>query len=223
MPVRKIKPGYLNTTAAIKSQKLGRRADAESSLERDFLFYLDKVPEVQWFEEQPLEIKYRDDKGKVRSYFPDVLVQRQFSGQEPTYTLYEVKYRQNLWENWVNLKPKFKAAIQVCRDKGWRFKIVTEKEIRTPYFENLEFLHHFSRTTSPMEGEIRHDIYQALKKLKYATIEEVIAFVFRDKENQLAAYPVLWRMIGDKTILVDLSIPLRNQSEISIREEDNSC
>ncbi|SFC31927.1 hypothetical protein [Pseudoalteromonas denitrificans] len=58
MPVRDIKAGYLNLTAKVASNKLNRMTDAESSLERFFLFLLDNNPVVKHFYEQPVSIQY---------------------------------------------------------------------------------------------------------------------------------------------------------------------
>lgn len=219
MPVRKIKPGVLNTTSSIYSEKLGRNVEAESFLEKQYLFYIDKLPEVKWFDAQPLTIHYQDAAGRTRPYTPDVLVEFIQKVGSSSFTLYEIKYRQDLQRYWKDLKPKFKAAIQVCKEKGWRFKIMTEKEIVTPHLKNLEFLFHFSRSKSPVEGEVRQAIYGALKKLRHATVEEVMAFLYSDLDNKLSAYPVLWRMIEDGTLSVDLMEPLTVKSELWFEEE----
>src|SRR5947208_8398615 len=46
----------------------------ESSLERDFLLLLDFDPDVEFYEEQPVKITYHDDRGRRRTYTPDVFV-----------------------------------------------------------------------------------------------------------------------------------------------------
>jgi len=54
--------------------------------------------------------------------------------------LCEVKYRKDLALQWPKLKPKIRAARKYAKNEGWEFKIFTEKEIRTPYLENIRFL-----------------------------------------------------------------------------------
>lgn len=229
MPVRKIKAGYSNTTSSFHSIKLNREVNAESSLEVDFLFQLDHESNVVDFEEQPLTIQYTSPTGKLASYTPDALVYYKIpqitdnDSCEQLFTektvLYEVKFREDLRKNWKKLKPKFKAAIQLCRQKGWRFKIMTEVEIRSTQLENLEFLYHFSRTLSPLENEIRQVIYDYLKTVEVSTPKEVLAMLFSQRNRQAEAMPVLWRMIYDKTITVDMHALVNMHSPILIDQE----
>jgi hypothetical protein len=37
-------------------------------------------------------------------------------------------------------RPKFRAAQRYARQQGWRFRLVTERHMRTPYLENAKFL-----------------------------------------------------------------------------------
>jgi hypothetical protein len=80
---------------------------------------------------------------KKRTYTPDVLAIYQEESKPPL--LIEVKYRSDIKKNWIELKPKFKAAIAFSKTMGWRFKILTEIEIRTPYMKNAHFLFPYVR------------------------------------------------------------------------------
>jgi TnsA endonuclease N terminal/TnsA endonuclease C terminal len=220
MPVRNIKAGYLNTTSASRSRKLDRGVKAESSLEADFLFLNEHDPSVVWFDEQPLVISYQlENESFERTYTPDLLTKSKLHSGVEIFTLYEVKFRSELKKSWMSLKPKFKAAIHVCKLRGWKFKIVTEKEIRTIKLRNLEFLFHFSRTVSPIESDLRSVIFNGLLQLDVATPDELLAYLFRDNDKRAEALPVLWRMIFSSAISFDWDRPLTLRSQLSLVKE----
>lgn len=83
--------------------------------------------DVESFEVQPVRLNWLDDRGKVRSYTPDALVCYRSWGQVPV--LWEVKYRDDLRTNWLEYRPKFRAAVRYARERGWRFRLETGLEI----------------------------------------------------------------------------------------------
>lgn len=217
MRVRDIKPGYFNSTSSFKSVKTGATVKAESTLEEDFFFLLDNSELVDWFEEQPLEISYQlPSENKVRTYTPDVLVRYKDIDGTLSFVLYEVKFRSELIKSWFKLKPKFKAAMKICKSRGWKFKVVTEKEIRIPLLKNLEFLFHFSRSLSPVEIAMRSAIFNALNILGSSTPSEVLAVIFHEPMKRAEALPILWRMIYERSIKADLNQPLNMNSKIEL-------
>jgi hypothetical protein len=218
MPIRKIKAGHFNTTSSFKNSKTELEVQAESNLEADFLFKLDQDDMVEWYDAQPIVISYQlPEENFTRTYTPDVLVRFKPEKGEKV-TLYEVKFRSELIKSWRKLKPKFKAAIAVCKEKGWKFKIVTEREIRTPELKNREFLFHFSRTTSPVELPMRSAIFKALSSLDFSTPSELLAILFHSTLKRAEALPVLWRMIYENSIEIDMNLPLNMNSQIKLRK-----
>lgn len=217
MPIRKIKPGRFNTTSSFRNSKTDMEVQAESTLEADFLFLIDQDPMVEWYDAQPLKITYQiSGENRDRTYTPDALVRyRAECGKRPT--LYEVKFRNDLAKSWSELKPKFKAAVAICKTNGWKFKIVTEREIRTTALRNIEFLFHFSRTSSPVEAPMRSAIFKALSSVDFSTPEEVLSTLFNTQLKRAEALPVLWRMIYDRSIEVNMDLRLNMQSEIRLR------
>src|SRR2546426_9456395 len=73
MPVRIIPKNYRSLTGLVSNTRTQSMTAFESSLERDFLLLLDFDPDVEFYEEQPLTITY-DDRGRRRTYTPDVFV-----------------------------------------------------------------------------------------------------------------------------------------------------
>ena len=74
MPIRTIPKNYRNVTGVAANSKAEGKAMFESTLERDWLTLLQFSAEVERFEVQPVKVLWFDDKGKERSYTPDVLV-----------------------------------------------------------------------------------------------------------------------------------------------------
>lgn len=148
MPVRKIPKNYRNVTGVASHLKSNGKAMFESTLERDFLTLLEFNPSVESFEVQPVTIHWVDDSNKARTYTPDVLAYFHLTSN-PT-TLYEVKYRSELRESWTELKPKFKAALKYTRSKGWRFKLITENEIRGSQQKMLSSCYLSSKKDQPL-------------------------------------------------------------------------
>lgn len=144
MPGRVVRPSRFSITGYVPTTKASRSQDAESSLEHDFLTLLEYSDDVERFVAQPFSIKWIDRDGKRRRYTPDVAVKySHVACQEDPYlrvTIFEVKPSEVLRRDWAELKPVFRAAIGWAREFGCRFHIVTEREIRTPYLENVRFL-----------------------------------------------------------------------------------
>jgi len=214
---RKIKAGYANLTAKVPSKKLNKMVDAESSLERDFVLILESDPNVAKFLEQPVKIELEDK----RTYTPDFMAV--YSNDKTV--IYEVKYRSELKKNFKKLKPKFRAAIKYCKQKGYLFKIITDKEIRTQKLRNLEFLSRFSLTVSHSEEAFRDALLRSFVDLGNATPKELLAATFSSKIKQAEAMPVLWRLIYSGVISIDLNLPLSMNSALMLDSElrDKIC
>jgi len=143
MPVRIIPKNYRSLTGLVSNTRTQSMAAFESSLERDFLVLLDFDPDVEFYEEQPLTITYADERGRRRTYTPDVFVRYRIDPLQAKPNpplLCEVKYRDDLRQHWTDYRPKFRAAGRYARQQGWRFRVVTERHIRTPYLDNVKFL-----------------------------------------------------------------------------------
>lgn len=212
MPVRKITKNYRNVTGIAAHRKANGQAMFESTLERDFITLLEFSPSVQNFEVQPLRLEWKDLKHKDRIYTPDVLVTYELAGKT-CHVLYEVKYRSELREKWPEFHPKFRAAVKFSRVQGWKFKIITENEIRTPLLENAKFLLPFLKQGAN-EEEHMDLIDLRLNELKSTTPTELIKSIFHDEWNQASLLPSLWYMIGSFQIGTDINTKLTMNSPI---------
>ena len=143
MPVRTVPKNYRSLTGLVPNTRTQSMTAFESSLERDFLLLLDFDPDVEFYEEQPVKITYHDDRGRRRTYTPDVFVRYRTDRLQAQHTqphLWEVKYRDDLRQHWAEYRPKFRVTQRYARQRGWRFRVVTERHVRTPYLDNVKFL-----------------------------------------------------------------------------------
>lgn len=215
MPVRKIPTNRRSMTGLVSSRKNDRMTGFESSLERDFLLLLDFDRTVERYEEQPVTIEYTDAAGKARTYTPDVLVYycQDLTGDTRP-LLCEVKYREDLVENWKEIKPKIRAGRAYARERGWRFKIITEREVRTPYLDNARFLRQ-CRRIEPTEEDTRL-LLDTLREMRETDPESVLAAIHQDKVRRAELLPILWLLLAEGQIEADLTQPLTMRTRIRV-------
>ena len=115
--------------------------------ERRFMVYCDNNPNIIEWGSEEIIIPYRSpvDK-KVHRYFPDFIVcylrkdgievtemveikpQRQVDGPNPN-----PKRRTKSWmmevQNYIINQKKWEAATKQCEDRGWNFRLLTEKNV----------------------------------------------------------------------------------------------
>lgn len=214
MPIRKIPKNYRNITGVEACPKALGEAQFESTLERDYLDLLEFSPEVETFEVQPLKIEWRDEQGKPRKYTPDVLVNfKANSGQAPW--LCEVKYRADLKKDWSDLHPKLLRGIRLAKENGWRFRLISEVEIRTPYLTNVRFLTPFkSLKFRQIPVESIEELLRQLQSMGTATPSALIQSLSPDIWQQAEWLPVLWHLMANHRVAADLEQELGRDSPI---------
>lgn len=211
--VRSIPMNYRSITGSVETFD-GDSVGFESSLERDFAHLLDFNSRVGKIISQPLCIKYRVDGGQIRRCTPDYLVRFiPIGNSKPWRTcLYEVKYREEVADRWTELAPGFAAARQLCRTRGWNFRVVTERYIRNAYLENVQFLRDYRGY--PDDGATSLMLLHTMERLKVATPSQLLAATFMDLTNRMQAVGVLWRLITSRSIGANLLVKLTMTSEI---------
>lgn len=219
MPVRTVPKNYRSLTGLVPNTRTQSMTAFESSLERDFLLLLDFDPDVEWFEEQPVKITYHDESGRRRTYTPDVLVRYrtdrlQIRNTKPL--LCEVKYRDDLRQHWVAYRPKFRAAQCYARQRGWRFRLVTERHIRTPYLDNVKFLRPYR--TVPVNDLYRTRLLNTLAHLEETDPASLLAAVCNDRWQQVQLLPLLWQLVATRQVSTDLYQPLTMHSRLWLQE-----
>lgn len=215
MPVRTIPKTSRSLTGKVIDFRSHRAVSFESALERDFYVLLDFDPAVAHFEEQPVTIAYQEPIGVRRTYTPDVLVHYRpewIHPRHPRSVLYEVKYRDDLRAHWPDYRSKFKAARRYARTQGWVFRLITEREIRTPYLKNATFLRQYQKRE--FDGGDRRRILDLLAKRGETSPETLLASSSADRWERARLLSVLWALIASGEVGADLTVPLTMNSGI---------
>jgi hypothetical protein len=127
-----------------------------SSWERKVMNFLDQNDQVLEWASEEFSIPYRSPlDGELHRYFPDFWVKTQRADGKVEISVIEVKpHKENPLDENGNVKPlpqrgknklmryylkevarwgvneaKFQAATAFCEDRGWVFKVLTEKDI----------------------------------------------------------------------------------------------
>jgi len=115
-----------------------------SSWELRVMKYLDENPRVIWWASEELFIPYVSPvDNRVHRYFPDFIVRVDQGGKETTLVLEVKPFKQtqqptqkrktkNFIQETITYavnQQKWKAAELFCKEQGWQFKLITEKEL----------------------------------------------------------------------------------------------
>lgn len=197
MPVRKIPKNHLVVTGCYASATTKEMMEFESLLEKEHMLLLDFDPDVEDLEEQPVRIPVL---GVPAGYVVDLTIRfRPDSGRSTE--LVEVKPKSYLEKNAAHYEPKFNAAHRYCEERGWKFVIRTEDDIRTPRLQNLKFLRSFRNRVI---SEEQRDRIRTLMKAAggYCSSEGLLnALEAQDREVWL---PVIWSMVLTGDLVTDL-------------------
>lgn len=123
-----------------------------------------------------------------------------------------------LRRQWTDLRPRLVAANHHCRESGWRFKIVTEKHIRTPFLENIRFLRRYRDIAE--EPVVAAQLIFTLRGVGPTTPEGLLAAAFYPVEMRMTALPHLWKLIGERRIRAPLNQPLTMHTPIAYAVEE---
>lgn len=215
-PARKIGLGRRALAGVMPSRKQAgvEPARFESSLERDFYILLEFDLKVIRWEPQPVRIAVGDGRP---TYVPDVLVTYLDVSVWPhreRKVLYEVKQRAELRDNWHHWKARFKAARRYAREHGWKFKIITDREIRSGgLLWNAKFLLPYSH------DEVADGVHTLLSKtirhLGPTSPEKLVAHLAKDPWEQATLLSSVWTLVAGRAIVCDLTERLTMQTEIS--------
>jgi hypothetical protein len=109
------KTGYYTSKLSGKSEYYA------SSYELIRMNQLDELG-IMWTKRHKIAIPYNDDEGKLRHYIPDFLIGDTL--------IEEVKPMKSIQKNYKNAYTKIVAAEKFCKINGYKFKVITEKELK---------------------------------------------------------------------------------------------
>jgi hypothetical protein len=188
----------------------------ESTLERDFLMRMEPVFCVLDVAPQPIRLSYRTRAGRMSHYTPDFLVQYRLAdrtwsaGRRPL--LVEVKPRAVLRADWLDLRPKFKAAARYARDNGWEFRIFDEGRIRDATWENAMFLRPYRGQTFARQ-EVQ-PVLDTLRSMGDAPVQYLVGRHFLTDPERLRGYALIWSLLARGEIECDFARPLAWDTDV---------
>lgn len=118
-----------------------------SSWERIFMVWCDRNDSIKKWQSEEKALWYMDPVTKKnRRYFPDFIIEYERKDGIMVTEMIEIKpksqvegppqnpkRRTKAWmtsvQTYLTNMAKWKAAAKVCEDRGWNFRIVTEKEL----------------------------------------------------------------------------------------------
>jgi len=214
VPSRRIGKSYRSSTGVIQSTKDQSRQKYESRLERDLMTLVDSDPTVRCYQAQPLTLPYEMASGKPSHYTPDLLIEflpDPVTGVIREPWLVEVKYREDLKKIWPEYRLKMKAARKYATEKGWKFHILTELEIRSRYLAAIIPL------SSYLSREVPEPVLAALlatmKELGESTVQDLVDKALPGMPAEDIVVP-LRCLIAKRKIWTDLSKPFLRPTSI---------
>jgi hypothetical protein len=116
------------------SQKMLRNVRARSDLEFDLMRWLEIDPEIDWYVEQPIMVRYRLGNAN-RRHIPDALYRR----RDGTRGFIEVKYEE--MASRTEMEAKYEAIGLAASESGFKYELLTERHIRRePRFSTIKTL-----------------------------------------------------------------------------------
>lgn len=188
---RKISTSNLSLTGAISSLKQNRLIEFESSLERDYIHILEFNSNVLKYYEQPIKIEYFY-KNQKRIYIPDFWVEYKNGTKE----VIEIKYSEEINKKDAQLVFKLGEAKKFCSKNSLTFKVLTEKEVRTPVLKNAKFLSYYKTKNNVVKGIHINLIFSKLREYKFVLIDEFINSLSKDKYTQAEYLFTVWYLLS---------------------------
>lgn len=208
--IRKIRPNRRSVTGFVPSRKMPHSLAFESTLERDGYMLLEWDPLVTSITVQ------QTIKWDGKTYTPDSLVL--YSNTSLVPTLQEYKYRKDLFEQWPELHPRLLLGVQFAKSQGWQFKILTEREIRTPRLGNVKKLWRYRSWTPPQEDCAL--ILSAISSRRIANAAGLVHALAQQPERKAALLATIWHLLSIGILNANLDEePLTNSTPLWVAAE----
>jgi TnsA endonuclease N terminal len=178
----------------------------ESALERDFVTLATFTDASARIIPQPVTIPFRD--GEVaRRYTPDFLIHWSSGRSE----LVEVKYRADLYLHWEHLRPAFVAARAWAKAHDARFRIATDRSIRSPLLLNAKRL--LPLRAAHLDPVVSIKICEAMATLSEPMLGTLVEAVQVERAEALGA---IWRMIARGALRMELTTPISMNARVAL-------
>jgi hypothetical protein len=214
MSVRKIPPNRRSITGHVPSRKKPGMLAYESKLERDLYILLEFDSAVRTVHEQPVRISFVDRRGRLNHYTPDCEVHYVTAdGLARAPALLEVKERSEILERWAELHPKFRAAARYARNRGYVFRLITEREISGPRLRNASWLFGYRALPIPLD-EVNTLLHLLRTHGGCSTPSDIVNDAAQSSEGRQEFLVSLWYAIANGHILFNWDAELNMSSRI---------
>lgn len=202
---------YIFSSGKIITSKSEKPLEYESSLEKNVLTLLLFDQSIKYIKTQPLTI-YWKDQNKNKRYTPDIYLEFEGKNNEIVRLMIEVKPNDILFTEWYKFITRFRMTTKWCRERGYLFKLITEKYIDTIYLSNVNFLLQYDQSRFPISDlgivtEIESQVHNILIH-QHLSINELLQSLSQDKKTQQQLLPYIWMLVRDGRLNVDLTTQL---------------
>jgi hypothetical protein len=205
-PARRVKPGWHErpTTTLVVAKAVGR-VEAESGLEADAYRAFALDPTIVSYQVQPITIEY-DDGARVVSTFPDLELRHADGAYEIVQIKSHATYLKHLDKN-----PRFRAEESILRHFGWRYRVLTEREIRKePNHANTRLLWHY----------LPRQVAEALKTFVLGTVRSARSVKVGELVNAAIGSSIheadIYALIAQGVLRTDPSKPIGPSAEVIV-------
>ncbi len=199
------KPGGV-ISGTFPSLKLGRPVAYASSVERDFLFFLEFDPDIQYYQEQPFCMTGELPDGNVHRYTPDFLVS--YAGGQQ---LVECKPASACDDPHTQQQCALGEAWAAAHDST--FRLVTDAELRAGHkLSNLKVLWRYSRW--PLVPETAATCLALVQAHANLTVAQLAAW--QAPEHPHHAIPLIYALLFHHQLCTDLAQSLTPDSRLSV-------
>jgi len=217
-PVRNVPIQTLSVSGKFPSRKNSRTVSYESQLELAFLYHLEFSPNVRAYVEQPCKIPSPSG----RYYIPDFLIFFNDPLRRPL--LVEIKYSSEIRKNSDKLLTKFEAIEKYATQKGYDFRVFTEKDLLTPRLKNYKFL--YSYLDKPLPENLYTDyvdnVINFVREKQPVKVIDVARILGKGKFVPTGFYlSTVWHLIATGKLQADLDEELTNFTYVHVKKTFN--
>lgn len=199
---------------------VGRETDRAGSLESeilmlDFFTLLEFDLNVEYFQRQPVMIRYVAQMGKSTSFKPEFLItyRRNAKSTRPLKPLLcDVMTRADAFSNWADSKNRLWAAHRYAMRRDWRYRILTERDIATPYLENARMLLPYRKFRTDIDCE--YLLLDTLARLGAVKAEALLSECSRALNDRASLDTCFYHLVSFGVIGANLRALFNTQSYV---------
>ena len=171
------KPGVMErATGRLASRIAIGPAEWESQLEKDAFLHLEFSKNIKSYRVQPYIVEY-DGEGRTIRTYPDI----ERIDSDGTATIIQIKLKKTYDKHLEN--PRFRNEGALFQSFGWKYRVLTEVEIRIePRLSNLKLLFHYRRRL--VDSKVKRAVVEEVQKADLIPIHRLVGVLVRQKVHQ---------------------------------------